>query len=70
MIDPFTQVKLILCNAEVASLPDVQKYGNWGALMVVPAAVSEIFWCAAILGALGSTLHVILHLDDVGCQLF
>jgi len=44
--------------------PFTQKYGNWGALMVVPAAVSEIFWCAAILGALGSTLHVILHLDD------
>jgi len=44
--------------------PFTQKYGNWGALMVLPAAVSEIFWSAAILGALGSTLHVILHIDD------
>merc|ERR1719318_2147113 len=44
--------------------PFTNKYGKWGALMVIPAAVSEIFWSAAILGALGSTLHVILHLDD------
>jgi len=44
--------------------PFTNKYGKWGALMVLPAAVSEIFWSAAILGALGSTLHVILHLDD------
>jgi len=44
--------------------PFTNKYGKWGALMVLPAAISEIFWSAAILGALGSTLHVILHLDD------
>eukprot|EP00092_Neocalanus_flemingeri_P035154 GFUD01038257.1.p1 GENE.GFUD01038257.1~~GFUD01038257.1.p1 ORF type:complete len:503 (+),score=122.31 GFUD01038257.1:142-1509(+) len=44
--------------------PFTQKYGRWGALMVIPAAISEVFWCAAILGALGSTLHVILHVDD------
>jgi len=44
--------------------PFTQKYGKLGALQVLPAAVSEIFWSASILGALGSTLHVILHLDD------
>jgi len=44
--------------------PFTNKYGNWGSLMVIPAAISEVFWSAAILGALGSTLHVILHLDD------
>jgi len=44
--------------------PFTNKYGNWGALMVIPAAISEIFWSAAILGALGSTLNIILHIED------
>ena len=44
--------------------PFTQKYGKWGALQTLPAAVSEIFWSAAILGALGSTLQVILNLDE------
>jgi len=44
--------------------PFTQKYGRWGSLLVLPAAISEIFWSASILAALGSTLHVILHLDD------
>lgn len=44
--------------------PFMQKYGKWGGLMVLPAAVSEIFWSASILAALGSTLHVVLHIDD------
>ena len=30
----------------------------------LPAAVSEIFWSASILGALGSTLQVILNIDE------
>jgi len=44
--------------------PFMQKYGRWGALQALPAAVSELFWSASILGALGSTLQVILHLDE------
>jgi len=43
--------------------PFTQKYGKWGALQALPAAVSEVFWSASILGALGSTLQVILKLD-------
>jgi high affinity choline transporter 7 len=38
--------------------PFTQKYGKWGALQALPAAVGEIFWSAAILSALGSTLQV------------
>ena len=33
--------------------PFTQKYGRWGALQALPAAMSEIFWSASILGALG-----------------
>merc|ERR1719282_613888 len=44
--------------------PFTQKYGKWGALQALPAAVSEIFWSASILGALGSTLQVILNIDE------
>ena len=43
--------------------PFTQKYGVWGALQVIPAAISEVFWSASILAALGSTLQVILKLD-------
>jgi len=43
--------------------PFTQKYGRWGALQALPAAVSEVFWSASILAALGSTLQVILHID-------
>lgn len=43
--------------------PFTQKYGKWGALQAIPSAVSEVFWSASILGALGSTLQVILNLD-------
>jgi len=43
--------------------PFTQKYGKWGSLQALPAAVSEVFWSASILGALGSTLQVILKLD-------
>ena len=39
--------------------PFMQKFGRWGALQALPAAVSELFWSASILGALGSTLQVI-----------
>jgi hypothetical protein len=38
--------------------PFTQKYGKWGALQALPAAVGEIFWSGAILSALGSTLQV------------
>jgi len=44
--------------------PFTQKYGRYGALQAIPAAISEIFWSASILGALGSTLQVILALDE------
>lgn len=44
--------------------PFTQKYGKWGSLQAIPAAVSEIFWSASILGALGSTLQVILKVDQ------
>jgi len=44
--------------------PFTQKFGKWGALQALPAAVSELFWSASILGALGSTLQVILNLDE------
>jgi len=44
--------------------PFTQKYGKWGAIQAIPASISEIFWSASILGALGSTLQVILNLDE------
>ena len=34
--------------------PFTQKYGKWGALQALPAAVSEVFWSASILSALGN----------------
>ena len=40
--------------------PFTQKYGKWGALQALPAAISEIFWSASILGALGQTLRHLL----------
>merc|ERR1719450_1043712 len=45
--------------------PFTQKYGKWGAIQAIPAAISEIFWSASILGALGSALQVILNLNEV-----
>ena len=36
--------------------PFTQKYGRWGALQALPAAVSEVFWSASILSALGKLL--------------
>jgi high affinity choline transporter 7 len=43
--------------------PFTQKYGKWGALQALPAAMSEIFWSASILGALGEFVPVrLLHL--------
>lgn len=43
--------------------PFTQKFGRWGSVLVLPAAVSEMIWCAAILSSLGSTLYTILQLD-------
>eukprot|EP00096_Caligus_rogercresseyi_P011385 TRINITY_DN4462_c0_g1_i2.p1 TRINITY_DN4462_c0_g1~~TRINITY_DN4462_c0_g1_i2.p1 ORF type:complete len:596 (-),score=-4.55 TRINITY_DN4462_c0_g1_i2:182-1969(-) len=43
--------------------PFTQKYGRLGALIALPSALSEIIWSASILGALGSTLQVILGID-------
>ena len=44
--------------------PFTQKYGKWGSVLVLPAAISEIIWCAAILSSLGSTIYIILGVDD------
>ena len=38
--------------------PFTQKYGKWGSLQAFPSAISEIFWSASILGALGKTLRL------------
>ncbi len=38
--------------------PYTCKYGRWGALHALPPVLSEVFWTAAILSALGSTLQV------------
>ncbi|KAF0311639.1 High-affinity choline transporter 1 [Amphibalanus amphitrite] len=35
-----------------------------GGLLFIPALLGELFWSAAILGALGTTINVILHLDE------
>ena len=43
--------------------PFMQKFGLWGSVLVIPAALSEMIWCAAILSSLGSSLNIILHLD-------
>lgn len=44
--------------------PLQQKYGDrMGGLLYLPALIGEIFWSAAILGALGTTLAVIIDLD-------
>ena len=64
MIDPFTQVSDNLIQSNVGNWLISQKYGRWGAIQALPAAISEIFWSASILGALGSTLQVILNLDE------
>ena len=38
--------------------PFTQKYGKWGSLQAFPSAISEIFWSASILGALGKALRL------------
>jgi len=44
--------------------PFQQRFGRvMGALCFLPALTGELFWSAAILSALGSTLSVILHVD-------
>ena len=44
--------------------PLQEKYGNWmGGLLYLPALLGETFWSAAILGALGATLSVVLSLN-------
>ena len=44
--------------------PFTQKFGLWGSVLVIPAALSEVIWCAAVLSSLGSALHIILQLDQ------
>ena len=44
--------------------PFNQKFGLWGSVLVIPAALSEVIWCAAVLSSLGSALHIILKLDQ------
>ncbi|KAJ8318600.1 hypothetical protein KUTeg_003691 [Tegillarca granosa] len=44
--------------------PFQQKYGErMGGLLYIPALLGEVFWSAAILGALGATLSVIIDMD-------
>ncbi|XP_040571021.1 high-affinity choline transporter 1 [Lepeophtheirus salmonis] len=43
--------------------PFTEKYGKLGSIIAFPAAMSEIIWSASILGALGSTLQVILGIN-------
>ena len=45
--------------------PIQQKYGDkMGALLFLPTLVGEIFWCGAILGALGIIYHITLKLKQ------
>ena len=44
--------------------PLQEKYGNWmGGILYIPAFLGETMWSAAILGALGSTLSIIIDLE-------
>ncbi len=44
--------------------PLQEKYGNWmGGLLYVPAFLGETMWTASILGALGSTVSIIIDLE-------
>ena len=44
--------------------PLQEKYGDWmGGVLYIPAFLGETMWSAAILGALGSTLSIIIDLD-------
>ncbi|KAJ8675738.1 hypothetical protein QAD02_011524, partial [Eretmocerus hayati] len=46
--------------------PLQQQYGaRVGSLMFVPALAGELFWCAALLKALGSSLSVVAGIDPV-----
>ncbi|ELU07259.1 hypothetical protein CAPTEDRAFT_98096 [Capitella teleta] len=45
--------------------PFQRKYGErMGGLLYIPALLGEVFWSAAILAALGSTLSVIIEIDN------
>ena len=44
--------------------PFTQKFGLWGSVLVIPAVLSEVIWCAAVLSSLGSVLHILLQLDQ------
>lgn len=44
--------------------PLQEKYSTWmGGLLYIPAFLGETMWTAAILGALGATLSVILDMN-------
>ena len=44
--------------------PLQEKYGNaMGAVLYIPAFLGETMWSASILGALGSTLSIIIDLE-------
>uniref|UniRef100_A0A1B6BYQ9 High-affinity choline transporter 1 n=1 Tax=Clastoptera arizonana TaxID=38151 RepID=A0A1B6BYQ9_9HEMI len=46
--------------------PFQAKYGNrLGGLLFLPALCADVFWCAAILSSLGSSLVVILEMNSV-----
>ena len=57
--------KVMRDNGYVTMLDPLQdKYSKWmGGLLYIPAFLGETMWTAAILGALGATLSVILQLD-------
>ncbi|XP_072120298.1 high-affinity choline transporter 1-like [Mobula birostris] len=44
--------------------PIQETYGNWiGSLFFIPAALGEVFWTAAVLSALGSSLSVLFQIN-------
>ncbi|KAH6946160.1 hypothetical protein HPB50_011913 [Hyalomma asiaticum] len=60
----FFAAKLRQSDSTTMLDPFQRRYGKWIALMLMPPAVcSEIFWTAAVLAALGSTVQVIVQLD-------
>ena len=64
MVDPFTQKYGKWGALQVRINQSVSFILTIGQSQALPAAVSEIFWSASILGALGSTLQVILNIDE------
>ena len=64
MVDPFTQKYGKWGALQVRTNSSEHVILTIDQSQALPAAVSEIFWSASILGALGSTLQVILNIDE------